>query len=264
MQTVNNFLVTKGVDFAVQVLAAIALYVLGRWLIWGVRGIVRRALEHRKLDVTLSKYIDQSLGVLLTILLGVAALGVLGVPTNSLAGLLAATGVAVGVAWSGLLSNLAAGVFMVVLRPFKRGDTVQIGGVLGDVEEIGLFGTALQAPDGTKVIVGNSRALGDNIHNYSGGPHRRVDARAQLPWGCDTNTFYAALRSRFAEEPLILKSPAPIVETLDHNAAGPVAAIRPHCIPADYPEVFFLTHRIVTEEILKAGLAAPNSNIGIK
>jgi small conductance mechanosensitive channel len=264
LETAKNFLVTKGVDFVVQVVAAIALYVVGRWVIWGLRGGVRRALEHRKLDPTLSKYIDQTLGVILTILLVVAALGVLGVQTNSLAGLLAAAGVAVGVAWSGLLSNIAAGIFMVSLRPFKKGDTVQIAGVIGDVEVLGLFGTTLLTPDGTKVVVGNARALGDNIHNLSGGPHRRVDTRAQLPWACDTNLFYGSLKARFAQEPKILKSPAPVVETVDHNGAGPVAAIRPYCIPSDYLEVFFLTHRIVAEEILKAGILAPNANAGIK
>lgn len=258
METAKNFLVTKGVDFLAQVLAAVALYIVGRWVIRAVRGVVRRALEHRQLDPTLAKYIDQTLGVLLTILLVIAALGVVGVQTNTLAGLLAATGVAVGVAWSGLLSNIAAGLFMVALRPFKKGDTVQIGGILGDVELIGFFGTSLLAPDGTKVMVGNARALADNIHNLSAVPHRRIDARAQLPWGCDPGAFYEMVRKRLVQEPKILTLPAPIVETFENNAAGPVAVIRPFCVPADYGEVFFLTNRIVAEEIAKAGFAPPN------
>jgi small conductance mechanosensitive channel len=264
LETVKIFLVTKGVDFALQVMAAIGLYILGRWVIWAVRGITRRALEHRHLDPTLSRYIDQTLGVVLTVLLVVAALGVLGVQTSSLAGILAAAGVAVGVAWSGLLSNIAAGIFMVSLRPFKKGDTVEIAGVLGDVELLGLFGTTLLTPDGTRVVVGNSRALSENIHNLSGGPHRRVDARAQLPWACDTQRFYEAVRLRLAEDPRILTNPAPVVETVDHNAAGPVAAIRPYCVPKDYSDVFFLTHRIVSEEIRNAGIVPPNPSQGLK
>jgi small conductance mechanosensitive channel len=257
METAKNFLVTKGVDFAVQVLAAIALYIVGRWVIWAARGFVRRALEIRKLDPTLAKYIDQTVGVALTIILVIAALGVLGVQTNSIAGLLAAAGVAIGVAWSGLLSNIAAGVFMVSLRPFKKGDTVQIGGVVGDVELIGLFGTSLLAPDGTRVMVGNAKALGDNIHNLSGGPYRRIDARAQLPWACDTGALYETLRKRLSQEPKVLAFPPTVVETIDNNAAGPVAVVRPHCVPADYGEVLFLTNRIVSEEIARAGLVAP-------
>ncbi len=258
METAKTFLVTKGVDFIVQLLAAIALYIVGRWVIRGVRGVARRALDHRHLDPTLAKYIDQTLGVLLTILLVIAALGVVGVQTNTLAGLLAAAGVAIGVAWSGLLSNIAAGLFMVALRPFKKGDTVQIGGIVGDVELIGFFGTSLLAPDGTKVMVGNAKALADNIHNLSAVPHRRIDARAQLPWGCDVSAFHENVRRRLAQEPKILALPALIVETLDNNAAGPVAVIRPFCVPADYGEVFFLTNRIVAEEITKAGLTAPS------
>jgi len=258
METAKNFLVTKGVDFLVQVVAAIALYLIGRWVIWGLRSVVRRALDVRRLDPTLAKYIDQTLGVVLTILLVVAALGVLGVQTNSLAGLLAAAAVAIGVAWSSMLSNIAAGVFMVSLRPFKKGDTVQIGGVLGDVELIGLFGTTLLTPDGIKVMVANAKALGDNIHNFSAGPYRRIEARAQLPWACDPSAFCETLRKRLAREGKVLATPPLMVETLDNNAAGPVVVIRPYCLPADYGEVFFLTNRMVSEEITKAGFAPPN------
>ena len=95
-------------------------------------------------------------------------------------------------------------------------------------------------------------------------PHRRIDARVQLPWGCDTSAFYDRLRKRLAQEPKVLALPAPIVETLDNNAEGPVAVIRPFCIPADYGEVFFLTNRIVTEELAKAGFAAPNPSPLVK
>ena len=258
METAKDFLLTRGFDFLVQLLAAIALYVVGRWVIRGGRAFVRRALEHRHLDPTLAKYLDQTLGVILTILLVVAALGVAGVQTSTLAGLLAAAGVAVGVAWSGLLSNIAAGLFMVSLRPFKKGDTVQIGGVLGDVELVGFYGTSLLAPDGTRVMVGNAKALADNIHNLSGGSHRRIDARAQLPWACDPGAFYDTVRKRLAKEPKVLTFPAPIVETFDNNAVGPVAVIRPYCVPKDYGEVLFLTNRIVAEEIAKAGFLPPN------
>lgn len=264
METAKNFLVTRGVDFLIQLLAAIAFYVVGRWVIRGARAFVRRALEHRRLDPTLARYVDQTLGVVLTILLVIAALGVAGVQTNTLAGLLAAAGVAIGVAWSGLLSNIAAGLFMVALRPFKKGDTVQIGGIVGDVELIGFFGTSLLAPDGTKVMVGNAKALADNIHNLSAVPHRRIEARAQLPWGCDVSAFHENVRKRLAQEPKILALPAPIVETFDNNAAGPLSVIRPFCVPADYAEVFFITNRIVAEEIAKAGLGPPSPTALLK
>lgn len=259
-----DFMVPRGLELLVQALSALLLFIVGRWVIWAVRGASRRALAHRRLDVTLARYIDQSLGVLLTLLLIVAALGVLGVQTNSIAGLLAAAGLAIGVAWSGLLSNIAAGIFMVILRPFKKDDTVQIGGVLGTVEEIGLFVTKLLAPDGSRVIVGNTRAFSENIQNLSAGPYRRYEARVQLPWAFDPNPFYGGLRSRLVLEPKVLKDPAAVVETVEHNAAGPVATVRSFCDPADYLEVMFLTQRILGEEIRKAGIPAPNPLPGIK
>jgi small conductance mechanosensitive channel len=262
IEAVERFLSTRGPEFLIQLAAAVLLYIVGRWAIWGVRALVRRGFEHRKLDPTLSRYIDESLGVTLTILLVFAALGLLGVPTNSLAGLLAAAGVAVGVASSGLLSNVAAGLFMVAQRPFKTSDTVRIGGVLGTVEELGLFATTLLAADGTRVIVANAKAFTDNIQNLSAVPHRRVEARAQLPWGCDTAPLYDALRARLIKEPKVLESPAPVVDTLEHNAIGPVATIRPYCAPADYLEVLFLTQRILGEELRKAEIPAPNRLAG--
>lgn len=256
-QSVKNFLVTRGVDFVLQLAAAIAIYVVGRWVIWGIRGLLRRALDHRKLDPTLAKYIDQTLGVVLTILLIIGALGVMGVQTNSLAGLLAAAGVAVGVALSGLLANIAAGMFMVALRPFKKGDTVQVAGVLGEVEYIGLFGTAMITPDGAKVTIGNARALGDNIHNFTGGPYRRVDARVQLPWAFDPASFQASIRARLVADPRVLTTPPPLIEVVEHNATGPVLVIRPSCAAADFGEILFLTHRLIGEEIRKAGIPVP-------
>jgi len=264
IQTIKDLLIPRGLELLVHVLSAILVYMVGRWVIWGMRKAARRAIQHRNFDPTVARYIDQSVGVVLTVVLVLVALGVLGVQTASLAGLLAAAGVAIGVAWSGLLSNLVAGVFMVVFRPFKKGDNVQIGGVYGTVEELGLFGTTLTAFDGTKVVVGNTKAFSDNIHNLSAVPHRRVEARAQLPWGCDTGAFYAAVRARLSAETKVLREPAMVIETIEHNAAGPVATVRPYCAPSDYADVLFLTHRIIGEEVRKAGIEAPSALLGIK
>ena len=264
LETARNFLVTRGVDFGLSVLAAIALYVLGRWAIRGIRAIARRMLERENFDPTLARYLDQTIGVVLTVLLVVLMLGAVGVQTSSLAGILAAAGVAVGVAWAGLLANIAAGFFIVALRPFKRGDSVLIATVAGEVDRIGLFGTVLNAADGTRIIIGNAKILGDVVHNLSSGPYRRVDARAQLPWASNPAALYDAVRTRLEAEERILKSPAPVIGTIDHNGAGPVAAIRPFCLPADYGDVLLLTNQIIAEEIQRAGLREPATSAGIR
>ena len=127
------------------------------------------------MDATLARYFQTGVGVTLNIALVVALLGFFGVETTSFAALVAAGGVAIGVAWGGLLSNFAAGAFLVFLRPFKVGDFVSAAGVIGTVDAIGLFGTTINTPDNVLTIVGNNKVFSENIQNFSANPYRRVD-----------------------------------------------------------------------------------------
>jgi small conductance mechanosensitive channel len=138
---------------------AVALWFVGRWLISFAIRLVGQALDKQQGDVTLTRYAQTTLRIVLNIALIVALLGFFGVETTSFAALLAAGGVAIGVAWSGLLANFAAGVFLVFLRPFKVGDFVTAGGVTGTVDAIGLFGTVINTPDNVHTIVGNNKIL---------------------------------------------------------------------------------------------------------
>ena len=140
-----------------KVAGAVLLWLVGRWLISLATRLVGRALERQKFDVTLTRYFQTGLRVLLNVALVVAILGFFGVETTTFAALLAAGGVAIGLAWSGLLANFAAGAFLVFLRPFKVGDFVTAGGVTGTVEAIGLFGTTINTPDNVQTIVGNNK-----------------------------------------------------------------------------------------------------------
>jgi small conductance mechanosensitive channel len=123
----------------------VALWLVGRWLIRFALRLLERALARQKFDPTLARYLDTGIGVVLNIALAIAILGFFGVETTTFAALLAAGGVAIGVAWGGLLSNFAAGAFLVFLRPFKVGDFVSAGGVVGTVDSIGLVGTTINA-----------------------------------------------------------------------------------------------------------------------
>jgi small conductance mechanosensitive channel len=125
------------------------------------------------LDPTLRRYVQTSLSVLLKIALVVAILGVLGVETATFAALIAAGGVAIGLAWSGLLANFAAGTFLVFLRPFKVGDAVTAGGVTGTVDAVGLFGTTINTADHVLTIVPNNKIFSETIQNFSANPYRR-------------------------------------------------------------------------------------------
>ena len=144
-QTVTTMLTAVGL----KILGAIAIWIIGRWLIAFALRLIGGPLTKQRIDPTLARYIQSTTAVLLNIVLVVAILGFFGVETTSFAALLAAAGVAVGMAWSGMLANFAGGVFLVILQPFKVGDFVTVAGMTGTVEEIGLFATILKTSDST-------------------------------------------------------------------------------------------------------------------
>lgn len=241
-----EFLSTKGVDFGLKVLAAIAVWFVGRWLISWVLRWATRALERgKRIDSTLATYLRSILGVVLNIVLILAILDIFGVKTTSFAALLAGAGLAIGTAWSGLLTHVAAGVFMQVLRPFKVGDYIQAGGVTGTVKEIGLFGTTLVSPDHVHTIIGNNAIFSGAIQNYSVLAHRRVDCRAKLKPGSSVGDAVAKLRPAVASIPNVLKAPPPEIEILEQHDDGVLLCVRPCCEPAFYSQVFFDTQKVI-------------------
>ena len=144
-----------------------------------------KALERQQVEPTIVRYVGNALGVALNILLVIGILGYFGVETTSFAALIAALGIAIGAAWGGLLSNFAAGAFILVLRPFKVGDYVLAGEVEGTVRAIGLFTTTIDAPDNVQTYVGNAKVMNGTIKNFSVNPYRRVDLTAQLDHSVD-------------------------------------------------------------------------------
>src|SRR5256885_10701357 len=199
-------------EFGLKILGSIALLVVGRWLIRMTTNLVARALNRQRLDATVVGYIRSSIGVLLNVVLIVALLGFFGVQTATFAALLAGIGIAIGAAWSGLLSNFAAGLFLVLLRPFKVGDFVTAGGVTGTVEAIGLFGTTINTPDNVLTIVGNNKVFSDTIQNFSANPYRRVDLTATISHSVDHHVAIHLLKDRLAKIPNGLAPPAPAVD----------------------------------------------------
>lgn len=259
-ETLQRYLdigVQLGVDVGSKILGAMALWIVGRFLIRGVLKVLDRTTKIRKLDETLARYLHSVASVLLNILLVITVLGVFGVQTFTFAGILAAAGVAIGVAWSGLLANLAAGVFMIVLRPFKAGDAVTVGGVTGIVHSIGLFVTAIDTFDNVRTYIGNNKIFGETIQNYSANPTRRVDLLVQLSAGADVQKAIAMLREKLPTIPHVMKEPAPVVEINDFNLAGPVLAVRPTANGANYLDVLFATNKMIHEEMGKLGFPAP-------
>lgn len=247
------------VPLAWKLLGALAVWVVGSWVVRLLRAAFGRALEARQVDKTLARYLDASANVLMKVLVLIAIFGVMGIETTSFAALLAAVGIAVGAAWAGLLSNFAAGVFLMVLRPFKVGDMISAGGVTGDVKELGLFVTAIDTPDNVRVFVGNAKVFSDVISNFTANPYRRVDLKAQLHHSVAPEDAVRRLTERVAKVPNVLATPAPSVEILEFNAMGCLLAVRPFCHNDNYWQVYFDTNRAILEAGVAAGWPAPET-----
>ncbi|MDL5033107.1 mechanosensitive ion channel family protein [Pelomonas sp. APW6] len=261
-EAIWEFLRTQGTDFGLKVLAALAAWIVGRWLIGVVIHLMGAAMERgKRIDSTLSHYLRSILSVILNIVLVLAILDIFGIRTTSFAALLAGAGLAIGTAWGGLLTHFAAGVFMQVLRPFKVGDFVQVGGVTGTVLEIGLFGTTLVTPDNVQTIIGNNKIFSDTIQNYSTLPHRRVDCVAKIANSVDPLDAIARLKAALAQIPNVATSPAPDVEILSFTPEGPLLCVRPYTHTDHYWQVYFDTHKAVVATFGAAGYPVPETPI---
>ncbi|WP_322880695.1 mechanosensitive ion channel family protein [Pandoraea sputorum] len=240
---VNDYLV----PFGLKIVMAVVIWIVGGIVINLLARLVRSAMNRRHIDPTLVRYTESTMRIALRIALILSILSVCGIETTSFAALLAAAGIAIGAAWSGLLSNFASGIFLIVLRPFKSGDMISAGGVTGVVDEIGLFVTTLTTPDNLRVYVGNTKVFGDNITVYDANAFRRVDLTAQLAHTVDLKDAVARLKARVAQIPNVVEKPAVDVEILEFNPSGPVLAVRPYCHNCDYWQVYFDTNQAIAE-----------------
>ena len=260
MSDVATTILTNIAQLGLKVIGAILIWFVGRWLIGLVVRMAHKAAEGRKLDPTLLRYLDTILSVVLNILLAVGILGYFGVQTTAIAAVLGAVALAIGMAWAGLLANFAAGVFMIVLRPIHVGDFVSAAGVSGLVRDIGLFVTTLTTGDNVETYVGNNAIFSGVIQNYSINPYRRVDLVAQLSHTVDPQAAIKLLQERLSQIPNVLQEPAPDVEILEFNLAGPVLAVRPYSSNAAYWQVYFDTNRAIRESFGAAGFPTPSQH----
>ena len=260
LDTVRTFIMTRGIDFGTKVLGAIVLWIVGRWIIGVITGLLRKLLaRNNRVDSTLAHYLASILGGLLNLLLVLAILQVFGVQTTSFAALLAGLGLAIGTAWGGLLAHFAAGIFMQVLRPFKVGDFVTAGGVTGTVHELGLFGTTIITPDNVTTIIGNNKVFSDTISNYSVQPVRRVELTAKIANGVDPIDAANRLRAAVVKIPNVSESPAPDIEVLSFTPEGPLLCVRPYTHNDNYWQVYFDTNRAIIETFREAGYPTPET-----
>ena len=252
------------VPFLFKLVGAAALWVVGGWLIGLALRLLRRFFRQGTLDSTLVNYLLSIIGVVLRVVLIVAILGFFGVETTSFAALLAGAGIAIGAAWSGMLGNFAAGVFLQLFRPISVGDYIDGGGVEGTVNEVGMFVTSITSIDNVVNIVGNAKLFGDTIKNYSATPYRRVDLVAQLDNSADVARAITLLKEGIKKVP---NQPSEIeaeVEVLEFSERGPRLAVRPYAHISHYWQVYFDANRMIVEVLGQAGFPVPRIPVAMQ
>ena len=262
-QQIGKVVIELLTTFGFKVVGAILLWIVAQKLIEFSIRLLKRGFISQHIEPTLIHYLLNIISITLRIVLVVAILGFFGVETTSFAALLAAAGIAIGAAWGGLLANFAAGAFLIVFQPFKVGDFITAGEVTGTVAEIGLFVTSINTLDNVMTIVANNKIFSDNIQNYSTNPYRRVDLLAQLAHDVDHNQAIALLKAKISQIPNVISEPAPDVEILTFNLAGPVLAVRPYCNNTHYWQVYFDTNKAICETFGQAGYPVPEQRYTI-
>lgn len=244
-------------------LGALVAYIIGRMLIGFASNLVMRALERQQVEPTIIRYVGSIITVALNVILVVALLGYFGVETTSFAALVAGLGVAVGAAWGGLLSNLAAGAFILILRPFKVSDYVMAADVEGTVRTIGCS-TPRSTPRTTLDDRRERQSHGGTIKNFSHNPYRRVELLAQIDHTVDPTDAIRRLKEALSRIPNVVAEPRPDVEILTLNERGPVLAVRPYCHTAHYWQVYFATNASIRATFGAVGYPAAEAHVHVR
>jgi small conductance mechanosensitive channel len=245
LDEVKSFVAQRGLDFLVNLVAAIAVYIVGKWATRLIVRLLNSIMKRSKVDETLAKFLSDIAQTLLFVLVILMALNRLGVDTTSLAAILGAAGIAIGIALQGSLSNFAAGVMLILFKPFRVGDFVEAGGTSGTVEQITIFNTLLRTGDNKQVIVPNGGVISGNIINFSAKPTRRIDLVIGCSYGDDLRAVKAFLEEVVRSDDRILPEPEPVVAVSALGASSVDFVVRPWVRTSDYWTVMWdLTEQI--------------------
>jgi small conductance mechanosensitive channel len=255
--TIQSFIVTKGMDWVINIVSAISIFVIGKWVGKRVVGLVKRALLKSHMDVTLATFLANILNTLVVAFVAIAAISKLGVETSSLAAIFAAAGLAIGLAWQGSLSNLAAGMMIIVFRPFKVGDFVEAGGISGVVEEVSIFTTTMKTPDNKEIIIPNGTISGGTITNYSARTTRRIDITYSVGYHEDIQRAKEVLSEIVSADTRILHDPEPLIAISELKDNAVVFVVRPWVKTQDYWNVYYHLNETVKHRFDAEGIGAP-------
>jgi len=248
---------TLGIAYGMKLLGALAICGVGTWIARQIKKLIIKLMEAGRVDPTLISFVASLSYITMQVFVVVAALEKLNVKTTSFVAMLGAAGLAVGLALQGSLSNFAAGVLMIVFKPFRVDDVIEAGGVLGTVREIGIFTTVVDTLDNRKTIVPNAKLTADNITNFSANNTRRVDLAAGISYADDIDQARAAIAAALQEVEGILESPAPEILVSEMADSSVNFAVRPWCRPTDYWGVYFGVTEAIKKQFDAEGISIP-------
>ncbi len=253
METIMGYVESYGVP----VIKAILIYIIGSWIIKRVIKAVRNVMTKQDYDKSLQKFLLNLAKWALTIFLIITVISTLGVETTSFAAVIAAAGLAIGLALQGSLSNFAGGVLLIIFKPYKIDDLIEAQGVLGSVKEIEIFTTKLITPQNKLAIIPNGAMANGNIVNYTTEGKIRVDTTVGVDYSSDIKKTKEVLLAMLQANPMVLKEPAPSVNVEELADSSINLAVRPFCKPEDYWTVYFATIEGTKEALDKAGIEIP-------
>ncbi|WP_430907415.1 mechanosensitive ion channel family protein [Maribacter sp. 2-571] len=253
--------IDKGIAFAAdygpKIIGAILIYIIGSWVIKKLVGLLRKGMLAKEYDESLQKFLLNLVSWALKIFLIIMVISKLGVETTSFAAIIAAAGLAIGLALQGSLSNFAGGVLLILFKPYKIGDLIEAQGVLGVVKEIEIFTTKLVSPDNKLLIVPNGAMANGNITNYTAEGKIRVDTVIGVAYEEDIKKVKEVLMEVLTSNPQVLKDPAPSVNVLELADSSVNFAVRPFAKPEHYWDVYFATYEGCKIALDNAGIEIP-------
>jgi len=243
--------------YGLRVIAAIIILIVGRWVALGVARLIKRVMLKGQADATLVSFVRNLSYVVLLAFVIIAALNQLGIQTASFIAIIGAAGLAIGLALQGSLANFAAGVLMLIFKPFKVGDYIEGAGIAGTVEIIEIFTTQLKTPDNKTVIIPNAKITGDNITNYTVKGTRRVDLVFGIGYGDDIDKARSIIKGIIDVDDRVIKDPEPMIVVSELGDSSVNFAVRAWTSVNDYWSFYFDTTEKVKKQFDAQGINIP-------
>lgn len=263
-------LINNAIHFGIKVLIALLIYFVGAWIIKKIKGVLHRIFEKRKTEKAIASFVESLTSITLTIILIIITIGTLGVNTTSLAALLAAGGMAIGMAMSGTVQNFAGGIMILVFKPFKAGDFIETeNGYSGTVSDVNIFSTKLTTTDNRLIIIPNSTLSNGTVNNFSRNTMRRVEWLVGVEYGTDVEQVKKALQDIVDEEKRVLYSstgapadPLIAVNALQDSAVQYV--VRVWVKSSDYWDVFYCLNEKIYTQLPEKGIDFPFPHLDVQ